>query len=210
MTFSVRSLLVIAAIVSGSSLSFGSILTPGNDVVAVSSAAPVGVPLFTTGTLPYATSPPFISGTYSGSVYQETLAANPLGGLTFVYIVSEAPTSIDTLEHVVVSNFAGFQTDVSYNGATAPTDINRKAFGAGDDVSFNFVPTNVPVGGTTGELIVRTNAATYALNNLSLINNSTATVTAVGPSPTGGSSPEPASLGLLSLGGVALLRRRRA
>lgn len=150
----------------------------------------------------------FSSGTLSGTLTSQVIqgATNPLGGLTFTYLLSLNSGSADGVERLTVSPYDAFLTDASYNTSTggfAPTTISRSA--NGNVVGFNFTaPNTLSPGATSYQLVVQTNAPLHAVATASVINGTTATVTSFVP------VPEPASLSLFALGaGTVLLRRSR-
>ncbi len=150
------------------------------------------------------------TGTASGAAYSYEANVIP-GGLTFVYGISNDLSSVDRIDQVTLSGFAGFTTDVGYisDGVSySPTSITRSADGS--ILRFNFAGNDIKQGNSSTTLVVRTNAPFAIPNTISIIDGGVATVAGVGPSVAGGTgTPEPASLGVLALGGVMLLRRRR-
>ena len=154
--------------------------------------------------------PLHFSGVAFSTVYQESLANNPLGGLTFVYDVSNDSVSPDRLERFTVGNFGGITVDVGFNTATGPAIpafIDRPE----DDVIGItwFAPDTILPGTTSSELIIRTDAKDVAPNIIAILDGAGAEVAGIGPATGSGKTPEPASLCVLSLGGLALLGRRR-
>ena len=156
---------------------------------------------------------PFAGGAFSGtitqSIWQESALANPLGGLTFTYrLTTNTGAGFTPIERVTGFNFSGFGTDATYLLTTlsdqAPTKFTRNF--TGSVVGFEFEPPAVSFdpGESTALIVIRTNAPAYTAGTANIIDGSTATVAAYAP------IPEPAAIGLLSLGaGVLLLWRQR-
>jgi MYXO-CTERM domain-containing protein len=199
--------LAFAAVAASSSFSFAALIAPGGFIPSTVGAPP------DPATLVFSSPGTFVgkdsvgntvfTGSEVSSVYADP--ANPLGGLTFTYTVSNDLTSPDAMERVSVSNFLGFLTDVVYSGpGDAPLFFDRTN---ADVVGFDFFGVGIPQGTTTSTLIIRTNATTFTASTLSVIDGGTGVVASVGPVPTGG--PEPASLGILGAGALLMLRRRR-
>ena len=67
--------------------------------------------------------------------------SNPLGGLTFTYLLVNNPGTIGQLGRLTASGFAGFLTDSSFQTplvGVAPT-LNDRSLGSGDVVGFSFI-----------------------------------------------------------------------
>lgn len=173
---------------------------PAGGSVIASLATPFSVPGSFTGTL--------MTDVISGD------ASNPLGGLTFVYslVNSVGPNSIGRFS---VDGYLGFVTDVSYDstsGGKAPAFADRNPFG--DVIGFSFLPS--PVDPNTGfltpgslsrRMVIQTDATRYHSVQGSLIDGGVVVAAALGPQV-----PEPATIVLAGLGGLAALgyaRRRR-
>ncbi len=149
------------------------------------------------------------TGSETSTVYSGD--TNGLGGLTFTYSVSNSLSSPDELDRVTISGFAGFTIDVGYvtgSGAT-PFFVNRS--GDGDVLGFDFSSSPIMPGTTGATLVVHTSAPYDIASTISIIDGGTGTAASFSPSPTAGSpAPEPASLAILGISSLVLLRRRRA
>jgi hypothetical protein len=171
---------------------------------------------------PLASSVGDFTGTLVAAVINEG-AANPLGGLTFIYQVSNDLASAVGLSRESNTQFGGFLTNVHFalngsflagfvDGTVIPNTADRS--GNGNVVGFNFVPpedNKIEPGETSVVLVIRTNAPDYEPGNSSVINGGVDTVDTFQPAV--GVAPEPASLllfgcGLLGLGAMARRRRR--
>lgn len=195
---------------------FGTSLSPGQ------SAAPIG-PTILTDTYVNSTADTFTSANYvsgvsgfSGTLYTEVAFNNVTGGYDFLYqftnngLSSGTPTSIDPIDIMSASNFAGYTTDVYFDptqnlgaltGTVAPTGADRTS-GTGEVVDFDFQGAfNVTPGSTSDLLVVETNATSYSSNgNVSLQNTSSSPLNFAWQ-PAGLAAPEPAEAGVL-LGGL--------
>lgn len=188
-------------------------LTPGARVGRNSTEAPGQLTVFSDSpTLVASTTTNFsnasIFGTATTAVY-----LNSLGTLDFYVQVSNGAGS-DPIHRISLFNFAGYTTDVGYRtdayspfsiaGTLAPSEANRNL--AGSVVGFDFDPD--PVNGfnsgvTSYTMVVRTNATEYTTGNVAIIDGISANAAGFAP------VPEPASMAVLGIGALALLRRRR-
>jgi len=165
-----------------------------------------GVELATTGVVAFSTSS--FSGTVTQSVIQEDAVANPLGGLTFTYVLSNDAVSASDLRRLTGFDFAGFTIDATWfdNGGQAPTSFDRSA--GSDTVGANFVSASsggagvLEPGETSGVLVLRTDAPSFTTGYIGVINGGGTEIEGFAP------VPEPASVVLLICGGLALLPRR--
>jgi hypothetical protein len=155
-----------------------------------------------------------VSSVWSGD------AANPLGGLTFTYRLSNDGTSLDSIGEMNLTSFTGFGTDVSMLAGSlglAPLVANRPALpGPGSKVEFLFktpiggVPNftdNLAPGVSSVLLVIQTDAPSYTFGNAAIINGGVANAETFAPSVI---IPEPTafSLALLGLVGLGLARRK--
>lgn len=163
---------------------------------------------------------PLVALTFSGTLHSEVYdndLDNPFGldKLTFVYWIDNVgPNSISRF---TVSNFSGFETDMSYADGPGqiPTTVDRSA-GIADVVGFSYLsgalgPGRIAAGSSSVRMVVQTDATDYAVTLASVINGSTAMAQSFAPTQI---VPEPSTLGLAGLGMVGSLafawRRRRA
>ena len=205
---SVGLVLVACTVLGFASLASASLIVPGQAAFANAEPDPLGGGVIqTTGPLP------FVSATFSGTLTSSVIAGdatNPFGGLTFTYLLQNNVGNPEAIGRLTVNNFAGFLTDMSYQVplvGLAPT-LNDRSTGAGDVVGFSFVGFPIGVGmlspgQSSTLLVVQTNAPDWRQTTAAVIDGSVATVPSLAP------VPEPATLSLLVLGGLALIRRRR-
>ena len=216
------SLLAIAAVVAISSSSYATIIPNGGAVVAVP-VAPLsgGAALVSTSTQPFAgldfSSNVVFTGVETSSDFSGD-TNNSLGGLTFIYNITNDEGSPDTIDRVTLSGFAGFAADVGFidpGGTFTPVVITRSSDGniIGFDYSaFSFPNNEISPGGASAYMFIRTNAPFDTTNTMTITDGGSGTALSFGPSSSNGGTrtPEPASLGIIGLGGLAVLRRRRS
>ena len=142
------------------------------------------------------------------------------GTLSFYYQLSNDALSQDGISRFANTSFTGWATDVNYRldamvgiaggsilpGTQQGSEATRSVDGS--VVGFNFIAAPVGAGvlaqGTTSLWhVIRTDATTYIPGNTAIINGGNVNVQTFAP------APEPATLGLVGLGALALLRRRR-
>lgn len=176
------------------------------------------------GTLEAWMSSPFTytttSGTNTGFIYSAVYDDG--GTMDFYYQVVNDPSSATALARLTATNFANFTTNSAYrtdgsvlsgtgfvDGTIGPETSDSNADGS--VIGFSFYPptgppTELAPGDTSYVLIISTDATSYQAGNASIIDGGTDTVAAFEP---GSPTPEPATLGLLGLGLIALAGFRR-
>jgi hypothetical protein len=195
----------------------GSPLNISGNILAPGQAGPTGG-VVVAGPL----SSPFIAPTFTGTLTSEVIAGDPsngLGGLTFVYALSNNPLSPDAIERLTINSYSGFTIDASYQAPAigqVPTLIDRSA-APGDVVGFSFI-NPIPAipgfgqgvlapGASSALLVLQTNAAFSHLTVASVIDGNVANASAYAPV-----IPEPSTLvlGTMGLVGVTVWRMRRS
>jgi hypothetical protein len=162
---------------------------------------------------------PFVAPTFKGTLTSRAFnndTSNPFGltGVTFTYQFTNTDSdAIPTgLNRITVGDFSGFLTDMSHQPGTGvvPAFLDR-GLAPGEEVGFSF--QNQPVGQgevapgqTSAVLVVQTNSVSFVTSTASIIDSGVASVPALAPRVI---VPEPASASLLTLGGAALIARRR-
>ena len=215
-----RAWFAAAAFVGGmfiSSTTWATLLAPGSGPTVTPGTAtlPISAPV-ASASIPFsgldALSNVAFTGTLEIRVYNND-PSNALGGLDFAYRVTNDAGSRDFLETVTIGSYSNFLTDVDYVGGGGPAyaTANRSSAGVGSTISLSYVSTGgIPTGATSSWILVKTSAAQFdQLGTTSIIDGGGVTKATFEPLQGGGGTPEPASLSLLALGGLMLLRRRR-
>ena len=226
--------LPLLALVAGGQRAEAALVLPGDAGIVVTATAATGFEdILATTTQAYVSSlgAGDISGLVYAAVFQESLAANPLGGLTFAYQITNNASSSEGVEFSTETDFAGFTTDVYYatngslfglfdvvaptgpffptNGTEPPLTANRSF--SGTVVTFDWTSgsqaTLIGPGETSFVFLIRTDAPDWVPGTTSLQNGGVDTVPTFAPA----AAPEPATMLLFAtalLGLGARLRRR--
>ncbi len=158
-----------------------------------------------------------ISGDYSAMVYSDPDNTFCAGCLDFFVTVTSSASSLDDIERITLASYGAFLTDVGYSigkgsnptGVT-PATVDRS--NNGNVIGFNFnVPDGVAPGEETQVLEIETNARSFMVGTMQIIDSSVASVNVFDPCPV----PEASSISMTLLGGLLLGlgfigRRRRA
>jgi hypothetical protein len=140
--------------------------------------------------------------------------ADTSGNLAFVYGVENDSSSMDAINHLSVTGYAGFQTyvaQVSLGTMPHPASYVASRSGNGDVVSFSFFPG---AGGNFNEITpgsysclqcIFTTAKSFTSASAQISDGGIATVETFAPNAV----PEPTSMVALGMGALGLLRRKR-
>lgn len=202
------SVAIFTVVAAASSMASAALIGAGQTAFSLNENNPVG------GTVLQTVVTPFATANYTGNIISKAIqgdTSNPLGGLTFTYQLSNDTGSANAITRFTVNGYQAYATDMSYKlgtGVVAPTINDRDT--SGGVVGFSFLGFPVGVGvlsaGTTSELlVVQTNALDRTFQIANVSNGAVSAVNVLGP--TGGITPEPASLAALA--GVSLVARRR-
>ncbi len=194
----------MAVVVTGTVAVHATSLVPGSAISLSLEAEPaVGSVLLVSASVPL-TALTF-TGTLVSSVYSND-SSNPWGGLTFTYqLYNNGP---DSVERLTLSSYAGFLTDVSYNGSGI-VPLNAVRTTLGNQISFNFrnqlEQGTLISGASSSLLIIQTDSASYQNSIAGVINSSTANSATFAPKAV----PEPTTVTLVMFGVVACFCGRR-
>ena len=195
-----------AMLMLGATQAFAALLAPGGAVAPTAGPGPAGAQVANSGPVVFvALDATSFSGTLTTRVFNND-PANPFGAnrLTFAYqLTNNGP---DSLERFVSIDFTGYQTDVNTFGpGIAAPIVDRGASGKVVGWDYTNAPNGIPAGQSSSVLYVHTNATQFVPVQNSVINGSVASVASFGPFPI----PEPSTLGVVGIAGLALVARRR-
>lgn len=151
---------------------------------------------------------------FTGTAYSYVVNYDNAGDLAFGFYFHNDATSKDSVERLTVTDFAGFGTAVANgdNTFTAPS-VPHAYFATrstnGSILGFNWVVGNADGAIDPGEegrfVWILTDAKAYKNGQLSAIDGGVGTTDTYAPAAV----PEPATMAVLGVGAVAMLRRRR-
>lgn len=187
------------------------LLSPNSFVLPALEAGPVGASLVATTNISFNGVDSFNNILFSGTLVSSVWSgdtSSPFSGLTFTYQLFSAGTSANAIDRLTLNRFAGFQTDVGYNGSGIAYSRATRTL-SGDLIAFvfedaSFLPTLIP-GNNSPVLVIQTDSPVWAIGNASVIDGATANVPAFVPQAV----PEPTTLALVMTGLVALAARRK-
>lgn len=151
---------------------------------------------------------------------------NPLGGLSFVYRVTNSQASNDAIHRVAINGYSGLEVQAGYleSGATptggvigalgvTPTLVDR-GIAPGDNTGFSFLAGTVSgltfnainPGEASSYLLLYTNNTTYSPSMASVIDGSVASAATFAPVP----EPETYAMMMAGLGLMGFVARRRS
>jgi hypothetical protein len=196
---------MVVSVASLCAISHGAILNVGASQFPVANEGPI------TGTIVGTLTTSFSTSLYGGTLSSEVISGdttNPLGGLTFVYTLSNFGSSASSLSRLTLNGFVGVQTDTSWfvgSPRIIPAAVDRTS--SPDVLGWSWLSFGgnqlIAPGATSSQLIVQTNATTFNPNIASLIDGLVTQSGILAPIPT------PGAAALLGLGGLVLAGRRR-
>lgn len=203
-------------------------LVPGSTVFNTDDALQSSLGSFTllaTMSSPFtATNPASFTGTLDSWVLSGD-TNNSLGGLDFVYRLTNSDTSADALHRLAVNGYSGLLVEAGYlesgstptggtvSGGLTPTLVDR-GIAPGDNIGFSFLAGTVSgltfnslnPGEISRYLVLYTNATAYGTIMASVIDGSVASAATFAPIP----EPETYALMLAGLGLMGFIGRRRS
>lgn len=183
-----------------------SLILPGGSTSAASTPfdPSLGTLHISTGAQNFtATFPALFSGTFTQEVRQEGLTANPLGGLTFTYEVSNDLASQTSIKRLIGGSFGSFATDVSTFGpGESALTFDRDASGIVVGANFTVPSNSLDPGESSAVLVIRTDAPAFTNGFISIIDGGSAGANGYAP------VPEPGVAALVGIATFALLARR--
>ncbi|MCU0688714.1 MAG: hypothetical protein MUE97_03085 [Phycisphaerales bacterium] len=196
---------VAVSVASLSAVSQAAILNVGASQFPVANEGPI------TGTIVGTLTTNFSTSLYGGTLSSEVISGdttNPLGGLTFVYTLSNFGTSTSSLSRLTLNGFVGIQTDTSWfvgSPRIIPAAVDRTS--SPDVIGWSWLSFggNQLIGpnSSSSQLIVQTNATSFNPNVASIIDGLVTQSGILAPIPT------PGAAALLGLGGLVMAGRRR-
>ena len=150
---------------------------------------------------------------FTGFAYSTVVQYDNAGDLAFGFYYHNDPTSKDAVERLTVTDFGGFNLAVANGDNTFVAPGTPHAYFAtrsnnGSILGFNWVnglgdgPINP---GTEGRFVwILTDAKQYTDGQLSAIDGGVGTTDTYAPAV-----PEPATMAVLGVGAIAMIRRRR-
>jgi hypothetical protein len=221
----VAALALVSSRASANSLSPGGSVSP--DAFANLTLPPGSTLIADTGpeTFTGIGGPPAIAGIFREEVIQESAAANPKGGYTFVYQLKDTAVDIGRMS----SGGWGLATSPVEVGTTASDTGGATLLGSAGTVNavsadwtlsketlgWNFTGGTIPPGGFSYLLVVRTSNTTEAPVTVSIIDGGTAAIVGgFAPGLPLTAVPEPSTMAIAGLGALGMigygLRRRKA
>jgi hypothetical protein len=198
-----------ACIVIASTSRARAVLLPAGTTVFAAAETSVGGGTLLAGGVPVSVTSATFDGTLTSSVISGDANNADLGGLTFVYTLTNNVASPGQMDRLTVNGFSGFITDSGYVLPGVAPGLNDRS-ASGDVIGFTFI--GPPIGSgvllpgqSSAQLIVRTDAHNFTSTFASVIDGSVASVLSFAPLPR--NAPEPSSLGLSAIGFMSLAAR---